>query len=55
MLVDLCVEALLVDKDLADQVWYAWDAREISNEEAERRWILLGASTSRIGSANLAN
>jgi len=29
MLTEIYIEALLVDEELADQVWKAWDAGEI--------------------------
>ncbi len=29
MLTEIYIEALLIDKDLADQVWEAWDASDI--------------------------
>ncbi len=31
MLTEIYVEALLVDEDLADQVWEAWDKGEIDD------------------------
>ncbi len=31
MLTRLYIEALLVDKELADQVWEAWDKEEITD------------------------
>ncbi len=34
MLTQLYIEALLVDEDLADQVWEAWDAGEINDQVA---------------------
>jgi len=34
MLTENYVEALLVDEELADQVWKAWDAREIDDGPA---------------------
>ncbi len=32
MLTEIYIEALLVDVELADQVWEAWDDREIDNQ-----------------------
>jgi len=32
MLTEIYVEALLIDEDLADQVWEAWDKGEIDGE-----------------------
>ena len=34
MLTELYIEALLVDEDLADLVWEAWDGDEIDNVTA---------------------
>ena len=44
MLTRLYVEALLVDEDLADQVWGLWDAGEITNEVAAWAWCILAGS-----------
>ena len=38
MLTEAYIEALLVDEDLADQVWEAWDAGEISDAFAAWTW-----------------
>ena len=38
MLVYLYIEALLVDEELADQVWEAWDAGEIDDLSACWLW-----------------
>ena len=42
MLTRLYVEALLVNPDLAGQVWALWDAGLISDELAAWAWILIG-------------
>ena len=34
MLAEIYIEALLVDGELADQVWKAWDAGEVSDLRA---------------------
>ena len=34
MLSEIYIEALMVDEDLADQVWEAWDAWEIDDHAA---------------------
>ena len=34
MLTEIYIEALLVDEELSDQVWVAWDARELNNAAA---------------------
>ncbi len=39
MLTCLYIEALLVDEDLADQVWEAWDAGEIDDFVAVCAWL----------------
>ena len=38
MLGTIYIEALLVDEELADQVWEAWDAGEIDDLIALRAW-----------------
>ncbi len=43
MLTEIYIEALLVDEDLADQVWEAWDAGEADNETACIAWILIAS------------
>ncbi len=32
MLTEIYIEALLVDKELADQIWQAWDKGEIDDQ-----------------------
>ena len=39
MLTHLYIEALLVDEDLADQVWEAWNRREIDDSSAWMLWL----------------
>ena len=36
---EICIEALLVDEELADQVWEAWDAGEIDDLMALTTWV----------------
>ena len=43
MLTEIYIEALLVDEELADQVWEAWDAGDIS--DAVAAWALLQVVT----------
>ena len=43
MLTEIYIEALLVDGELADQVWVAWDKGEIGDELAAIAWLLLAA------------
>ncbi len=38
MLTDIYIEALLVDEELADQVWDAWDSGEIDDFAATWGW-----------------
>ncbi len=38
MLAEIYVEALLVNKELADQVWEAWDKGEIDDQVAWLAW-----------------
>ncbi|MCH7822602.1 MAG: hypothetical protein IIA07_11340 [Proteobacteria bacterium] len=39
MLVEIYIEALLVDEELADQVWELWDAGVIDDELAVVAWL----------------
>ena len=41
MLTEIYIEALLVDKELADQVWEAWDKGEIDDWLAAWAWIVV--------------
>ncbi len=43
MLTGLCIEALLVDEDLADQIWEAWDAGEIDDISAILAWLAVAS------------
>ena len=38
MLTEIYIEALLVDEELADQVWEAWDAGQANDQTA---WTLI--------------
>ncbi len=44
MLTEIYNEALMVDEELADQVWEAWDKGEIDDLEA---WLAWAAKLSR--------
>ena len=44
MLTDIYIEALLVNEELADQVWEAWDKGEISDFWAAWAWWTIAAS-----------
>jgi len=39
MLTEIYIEALLVDEELADQVWTAWDTGEINDLSACWFWL----------------
>jgi hypothetical protein len=41
MLTRLYIEALLVDEELADQVWEAWDSGEADDQVAYIAWMLI--------------
>ena len=45
MLTEIYVEALLIDEELADQVWEAWDADELNNAAACIAWTLIVRQT----------
>ena len=44
MLTEIYIEALLVDEELADQVWDAWDKGEIDDTIACIAWMMIAAS-----------
>lgn len=39
MLCSIYIEALLVNEDLADLVWEAWNAGELCDMAASRAWL----------------
>ncbi len=41
MLCEAYIEALLVDEELADQVWKAWDKGEIDDQVACIAWMII--------------
>jgi len=41
MLTEAYIEALLINEDLADQVWKAWDKGEIDQDAALIAWWLV--------------
>ena len=41
MLVELYIDALLVDEGMADQVWELWDVGFIPDELAAQAWCIL--------------
>ena len=46
MLTEFYIEALLVDEELADQVWEAWNTGEINNFAAVLAWWLIQGQNS---------
>ena len=44
MLAEIHIEALLVDEELADQVWEAWDAAQIVGVSAFLAWLSIANS-----------
>ena len=49
MLTEIYIEALLVDEDLADQVWELWDTRVITDDLAAWAWCILVTTESHQG------
>jgi len=45
MLTEIYIEALLVDEELADQVWEAWDVGEIDDFAVYFLWLLVSFSS----------
>ncbi len=46
MVAEIYIEALLIDEELADQVWEAWDKGEISDFWAAWAWWWIANSPS---------
>ena len=46
MLTEIYIEALLVNEELADQVWEDWDTRLIPNELAALAWWIIRVTNS---------
>jgi len=44
MLTEIYIEALLVDEDLADQVWEAWDKGIIDDLVAWLAWLIVAVN-----------
>ena len=40
-MLEIYIEALLVDEDLADQVWEAWDCGQVDDQSALVAWWLI--------------
>ena len=47
MLTEIYIDALLVDGELADQVWVAWNLGELSDREVLVAWMLVAHYGSR--------
>ncbi len=41
MLTEIYIEALLVDEELADQVWQAWDKGKVDDKTAYVAWMMI--------------
>ncbi len=41
MLTEIYIQALMVDEELADQVWEAWDVGEIDDSVAAWIWVYI--------------
>jgi hypothetical protein len=48
MLTEVYISALLVNEKLADQVWEAWDAGEVSDLTACLAWMLIASVVLRV-------
>jgi len=46
MLTEIYIEALLVDEELADQVWEVWNNGEMNDTGALIVWSMIAESTS---------
>lgn len=46
MLAEFYIEALLIDPVSADSVWEAWNADEISDDQAAIAWIAIASGAS---------
>ena len=44
MLTEIYMEALLVDDNLVDQVWKAWDVGEADDQTACLAWMLIAGT-----------
>ncbi len=49
MLTEIYIEALLVDEELADQVWEAWNKGAIDDQIAWIAWWLISSSGQQTG------
>ncbi len=46
MLTEIYIEALLVDEELADQVWEVWDVEKLTDGAACIAWLLVAGLVS---------
>ena len=49
MLTEIYIEALLVDEELADQVWEAWNTCEINDLGAHWLWLWIVVAGDLVG------
>ena len=47
MLTEIYIEALLVDEELTDEVWEAWDEGEFDDEIACTAWMMIAGRSVR--------
>jgi len=47
MLTEIYIEALLVDEELADQVWELWDTGVVVDDLAAQAWCILADALQR--------
>ena len=55
MLTEIYIEALLVDEELADQVWEAWNADETDDQVAWLAWWLIAVGRFTLNSGRPRN
>jgi hypothetical protein len=46
MLTEIYFGSLLVDEDLADQVWHMWERGDIDDDLAATAWLLMSLRSS---------
>ena len=47
MLTEIYISALLIDEELADQVWEAWDKEDIEDQVACIAWMMIAGRSVR--------
>ncbi len=55
MLTEIYIEALLVDENLADQVWEAWNAGKADDQIVCIAWMLIAGGRFALESGHYAN